>query len=117
MLKQTVVKIKVIAESVDQCIKSLIKMTEIVNIKPLVEGARDSINLPLKARCTEYLHLSLAIENERNSKGRPLLDDKTKDSVATTLKSNLSAADPKTREEARNCFLEFEVRWPEEARR
>ncbi len=57
LLKQSLVKIKVIADSADQCIIILVKETQFKNIKYIVEGARNQKDVLLRRRCMNCIWL------------------------------------------------------------
>lgn len=64
MLKQTYVKIKIIAETADECIKSLLHNSEPMNIKAILDGCKDEKNALLRLRCCGFIKTILLCYSE-----------------------------------------------------
>lgn len=64
VLKQTYVKIKVIAKAADECIKSLLKNSEPMNIKAIIDGCRDEKNSLLRLQCCGFMKTILLCYKE-----------------------------------------------------
>jgi CLIP-associating protein 1/2 len=110
LLKQVVVKIKVISETSDQCIKTLITCCHLKSSKKIVEGCKDAHSGVLRRHCIVYLHLVL-----QHSDIETL--EKAKEDTESVLRTTLADADSEARTQARSCFATFLKLWPVEGER
>jgi CLIP-associating protein 1/2 len=110
LLKQIIIKIKIIADSADQCIRCLITETQVKNLKSFVEGARSQKDIIIRKRCTEYLSLMLNLYDNSSL-------EKLRDNFEVVILSNLSDAAGEVRTEARKCYWLFAAKWREDGMR
>ena len=110
LLRQIIVKIKIIADSADQCIRCLINETQVKNIKAIVEGSRSQKDLILRKRCTEYMIMILSSYDEASL-------ERLKDYFEAVILGNLSDAAGEVRMEARKCYWIYAGKWKKDGMR
>eukprot|EP01114_Cavostelium_apophysatum_P000677 TRINITY_DN10619_c0_g1_i2.p1 TRINITY_DN10619_c0_g1~~TRINITY_DN10619_c0_g1_i2.p1 ORF type:complete len:448 (+),score=90.33 TRINITY_DN10619_c0_g1_i2:171-1346(+) len=110
LLKQSVVKIRIISESAHVCIRTLLAKTQITNIRSIVEGCNSPKNPIMRRNCTSYL--TLILEKYPTSKL-----DKMMDNLSSLLRTLLQDASAEVRAEARGAFALFSKYWPDAADR
>ncbi|PKU83203.1 CLIP-associated protein [Dendrobium catenatum] len=112
LFKLVVITVLVIAESADNCIKTMFRNCKVARVLPrLVESAKNDRNAVLRARCCEYALLILeywadAPELQRSAE---LYEDLIKCCVADAMSE--------VRSTARTCYKMFSKTWPERSRR
>lgn len=110
LLKQSVVSVRIIADSTDICIKTLLKFTQYTQIKDIIEGCRDTHSILLRNRCIGYVHLML-------SEYADTVLEKIKSSLAEVIPPLLSDASADVRTEARACYTLFSTHFPEDGKK
>ncbi|XP_020575182.1 CLIP-associated protein-like isoform X2 [Phalaenopsis equestris] len=112
LFKLVVITVLVIAESADNCIKTMFRNCKVARVLPrIVESAKNDRNAILRARCCEYALLILeywadAPEIQRSAE---LYEDLIKCCVADAMSE--------VRSTARTCYKLFSKTWPERSRR
>ncbi|KAH0451999.1 hypothetical protein IEQ34_019298 [Dendrobium chrysotoxum] len=112
LFKLVVITVLVIAESADNCIKTMFRNCKVARALPrVVESAKNDRNAVLRARCCEYALLILeywadAPELQRSAE---LYEDLIKCCVADAMSE--------VRSTARTCYKMFSKTWPERSRR
>jgi CLIP-associating protein 1/2 len=107
-----VITVLVIAESADNCIKTILRNCKVSRILPLIaDTAKNDRSAILRARCSEYAILILeywadAPEIQRAS---DIYEDLIKCCVADAMSE--------VRATARSCYRMFTKTWPERSRR
>ncbi|KAB1208773.1 CLIP-associated protein [Morella rubra] len=112
LFKLVVITVLVIAESADNCIKTMLRNCKVARILPrMADCAKNDRNAILRARCCEYALLILehwpdAPEIQRSA---DLYEDFIKCCVADAMSE--------VRSTARMCYRMFAKTWPERSRR
>ncbi|CAA2964712.1 CLIP-associated isoform X1 [Olea europaea subsp. europaea] len=112
LFKLVVITVLVIAESADNCIKTMLRNCKVSRALPrIVDSAKNDRNALLRARCCEYALLILecwadAPEIQRSA---DLYDDLIRCCVADAMSE--------VRSTARTCYRMFTKTWPERSRR
>ncbi|XP_058101370.1 CLIP-associated protein-like isoform X2 [Magnolia sinica] len=112
LFKLVVITVLVIAESSDNCIKTMLRNCKVSRILPrIADCAKNDRNAVLRARCCEYALLILeywadAPEIQRSA---DLYEDLIKCCVADAMSE--------VRSTARTCYRMFTKTWPERSRR
>ncbi|XP_030549432.1 CLIP-associated protein-like [Rhodamnia argentea] len=112
LFKLVVITVLVIAESADNCIKTMLRNCKVSRVLPrLADGAKNDRNAVLRARCCEYALLILeqwpdAPEIHRSA---DLFEDLIRCCVADAMSE--------VRSTARLCYRMFSKTWPERSRR
>ncbi|KAK4281371.1 hypothetical protein QN277_012874 [Acacia crassicarpa] len=112
LFKLVVITVLVIAESADNCIKTMLRNCKVGRVLPrIAECAKNDRNAVLRARCCEYALLILehwpdAPEIQRSA-----------DLYEGLIKCCVSDAMSEVRSTARMCYRMFAKTWPERSRR
>lgn len=112
LFKLVVITVLVIAESADNCIKTMLRNCKVARVLPrIADCAKNDRNAVLRARCCEYALLVLehwpdAPEIHRSAE---LYED--------MIKCCVSDAMSEVRSTARMCYRMFAKTWPERSRR
>lgn len=112
LFKLVVITVLVIAESADNCIKTMLRNCKVARVLPrIADSAKNDRNAVLRARCCEYALLILeywadAPEIQRSA---DLYEDLIKCCVADAMSE--------VRSTARTCYRMFTKTWPERSRR
>ncbi|KAL5562043.1 hypothetical protein UlMin_031790 [Ulmus minor] len=112
LFKLVVITVLVIAESADNCIKTMLRNCKVARVLPrIADCAKNDRNAILRARCCEYALLILehwpdAPEIQRSA---DLFEDLIKCCVADAMSE--------VRSTARMCYRMFSKTWPERSRR
>ncbi|XP_058094985.1 CLIP-associated protein-like [Magnolia sinica] len=112
LFKLVVITVLVIAESADNCIKTMLRNCKVARVLPrIADCAKNDRNSVLRARCCEYALLILeywadAPEIQRSA---DLYEDLIKCCVADAMSE--------VRSTARTCYRMFTKTWPERSRR
>lgn len=112
LFKLVVITVLVIAESADNCIKTMLRNCKVARVLPRISNsAKSDRNAVLRARCCEYAVLILeywadAPEIQRSA---DLYEDLIKCCVADAMSE--------VRSTARTCYRMFSKTWPERSRR
>uniref|UniRef100_A0A1D1ZFN9 CLIP-associating protein 1-B n=1 Tax=Anthurium amnicola TaxID=1678845 RepID=A0A1D1ZFN9_9ARAE len=112
LFKLVVITVLVIAESADNCIKTMLRNCKVARVLPrIADCAKNDRSSVLRARCCEYALLVLeywadAPEIHRSS---DLYEDLIKCCVADAMSE--------VRSTARTCYRMFSKTWPERSRR
>ncbi|RDY05703.1 CLIP-associated protein [Mucuna pruriens] len=112
LFKLVVITVLVIAESADNCIKTMLRNCKVARVVPrIADCAKNDRNAVLRARCCEYALLVLehwpdAPEIHRSAE---LYED--------LIKCCVSDAMSEVRSTARMCYRMFAKTWPERSRR
>ncbi|KAF8007026.1 hypothetical protein BT93_K1129 [Corymbia citriodora subsp. variegata] len=112
LFKLVVITVLVIAESADNCIKTMLRNCKVSRVLPrLADCAKNDRNAVLRARCCEYALLVLeqwpdAPEIQRSA---DLFEDLIRCCVADAMSE--------VRSTARMCYRMFSKTWPERSRR
>ncbi|KAK7245269.1 hypothetical protein RIF29_40107 [Crotalaria pallida] len=112
LFKLVVITVLVIAESSDNCIKTMLRNCKVARVLPrIVDCAKNDRNAVLRARCCEYALLVLehwpdAPEIHRSA-------DLFEDMIKCCVKDAMS----EVRSTARMCYRMFAKTWPERSRR
>ncbi|KAL2556890.1 CLIP-associated protein [Forsythia ovata] len=112
LFKLVVITVLVIAESADNCIKTMLRNCKVSRALPrIVDSAKNDRNAVLRARCCEYALLILeywadAPEIQRSA---DLYEDLIRCCVADAMSE--------VRSTARTCYRMFAKTWPERSRR
>ncbi|KAK9282224.1 hypothetical protein L1049_005138 [Liquidambar formosana] len=112
LFKLVVITVLVIAESADNCIKTMLRNCKVARVLPrIADCAKNDRNAVLRARCCEYALLILeywadAPEIHRSA---DLYEDLIKCCVADAMSE--------VRSTARMCYRMFTKTWPERSRR
>ncbi|PAN07055.1 hypothetical protein PAHAL_1G308100 [Panicum hallii] len=111
LFKLVVITVLVIAESADNCIKSILRNCK-VSLLPLVaDTAKNDRSAVLRARCCEYALLILEywVDAPEIQRSADLYEDLIKSCVADAMSE--------VRATARTCYRMFTKKWPERSRR
>lgn len=112
LFKLVVITVLVIAESADNCIKTMLRNCKVARVLPrIADSAKNDRNAVLRARCCEYALLILehwpdAPEIHRSA---DLYEDMIRCCVADAMSE--------VRATARMCYRMFAKTWPERSRR
>ncbi|XP_043723003.1 CLIP-associated protein-like [Telopea speciosissima] len=112
LFKLVVITVLVIAESADNCIKTMLRNCKVSRVLPrIADCAKNDRNAVLRARCCEYALLILeywadAPEIQRSA---DIYEDLIKCCVADAMSE--------VRATARTCYRMFAKTWPERSRR
>ncbi|XP_065030000.1 CLIP-associated protein-like isoform X2 [Musa acuminata AAA Group] len=112
LLKLVVITVLVIAESADNCIKTMLRNCKVARVLPrIADVAKNDKSAVLRARCCEYALLILeywadAPEIQRSA---DLYEDLIKCCVADAMSE--------VRSTARTCYRMFTKTWPDRSRR
>ncbi|KAJ1387222.1 Vacuole morphology and inheritance protein 14, Fab1-binding region [Sesbania bispinosa] len=112
LFKLVVITVLVIAESADNCIKTMLRNCKVARVLPrIADCAKSDRNAVLRARCCEYALLVLehwpdAPEIHRSA-----------DLYEDMIKCCVSDAMSEVRSTARMCYRMFAKTWPERSRR
>ncbi|KAK7279461.1 hypothetical protein RJT34_24514 [Clitoria ternatea] len=112
LLKLVVITVLVIAESADNCIKTMLRNCKVARVLPrIVDCAKNDRSAGLRARCCDYALLMLehwpdAAEIQRSAE---LFED--------MIRCCVSDAMSEVRSTARMCYRMFAKTWPERSRR
>ncbi|CAL9076317.1 unnamed protein product [Musa textilis] len=112
LLKLVVITVLVIAESADNCIKTMLRNCKVARVLPrIADAAKNDKSAVLRARCCEYALLILeywadAPEIQRSA---DLYEDLIKCCVADAMSE--------VRSTARTCYRMFTKTWPDRSRR
>ncbi|KAJ6821576.1 CLIP-associated protein [Iris pallida] len=112
LFKLVVITVLVIAESADNCIKTMLRNCKVARVLPkIADSAKNDRSAILRARCCEYALLILeywadAPEIQRSA---DLYEDLIKCCVADAMSE--------VRSTARTCYRMFTKTWPERSRR
>ncbi|QHN85814.1 CLIP-associated protein [Arachis hypogaea] len=112
LFKLVVITVLVIAESADNCIKTMLRNCKVARVLPrIADCAKNDRNAVLRARCCEYALLVLehwpdAPEIHRSA-----------DLYEDMIKCCVSDAMSEVRSTARICYRMFAKTWPERSRR
>ncbi|XP_020083722.1 CLIP-associated protein isoform X2 [Ananas comosus] len=112
LFKLVVITVLVIAESADNCIKTMLRNCKVARVLPrIADTAKNDRSAVLRARCCEYALLTLeywadAPEIQRSA---DLYEDLIKCCVADAMSE--------VRSTARTCYRMFTKTWPERSRR
>ncbi|XP_012569378.1 CLIP-associated protein isoform X2 [Cicer arietinum] len=112
LFKLVVITVLVIAESADNCIKTMLRNCKVARVLPrIADCAKNDRNAVLRARCCEYALLVLehwpdAPEIHRSA-----------DLYEDMIKCCVSDAMSEVRSTARMCYRMFAKTWPERSRR
>ncbi|TQD72271.1 hypothetical protein C1H46_042175 [Malus baccata] len=112
LFKLVVITVLVIAESADNCIKTMLRNCKVARVLPrIAECAKNDRNAILRARCCDYALLILeywadAPEIQRSA---DLYEDLIRCCVADAMSE--------VRSTARMCYRMFSKTWPERSRR
>ncbi|XP_038974796.1 CLIP-associated protein-like isoform X2 [Phoenix dactylifera] len=112
LFKLVVITVLVIAESADNCIKTMLRNCKVARVLPrIADTAKNDRNAVLRARCCEYALLILeywadSLEIHRSA---DLYEDLIKCCVADAMSE--------VRSTARSCYRMFAKTWPERSRR
>ncbi|KAL9641842.1 hypothetical protein ABK040_011827 [Willaertia magna] len=110
LLKNTVVTIQIIAESSNNCIRTLITHAKLNKSIPIIlEKAMDRKNhVTMRSRCSEYISLIIRLVE-------PSVISKYLDDILKAVKITLSDASSSAREGAKQSFTELKEKYPEKA--
>ncbi|XP_068661311.1 CLIP-associated protein-like isoform X2 [Aristolochia californica] len=112
LFKLVVITVLVIAESADNCIKTMLRNCKVARVLPrIAESAKNDRNAVLRARCCEYTLLILeywadAPEIQRSA---DIYEDLIRCCVADAMSE--------VRSTARTCYRMFTKTWPERSKR
>ncbi|XP_020591401.1 CLIP-associated protein-like isoform X2 [Phalaenopsis equestris] len=112
LFKLVVITVLVIAESADNCIKTMLRNCKVARVLPRIsDSAKSDRNAVLRARCCEYAVLILeywadAPEIQRSA-----------DLYENLIKCCVADAMSEVRSTARACYRMFSKTWPERSRR
>ncbi|CAM6093819.1 unnamed protein product [Calypogeia fissa] len=112
LFKLVVITVLVIAESADNCIKTMLRNCRVARVLPkLIECAKHDRNAVLRARCCEYALLVLEQwgDSPEIQRAVELYEDLIKGCVGDAMSE--------VRASARTCYRVFSKTWPERARR
>ncbi|TKW40354.1 hypothetical protein SEVIR_1G240000v4 [Setaria viridis] len=112
LFKLVVITVLVIAESADNCIKSILRNCKVSRVLPLIaDTAKNDHSAILRARCCEYALLILEYwaDTPEIRRSADLYEDLIKSCVADAMSE--------VRAMARTCYRMFTKTWPERSRR
>ncbi|KAJ7559060.1 hypothetical protein O6H91_04G068100 [Diphasiastrum complanatum] len=112
LFKLVVITVLVIAESADNCIKTLLRNCRVARILPkIVDCAKNDRNSVLRARCCDYALLMLEqwADSSDIHRSADLFEDLIKCCVGDAMSE--------VRSTARSCYRLFTKTWPNKSRR
>jgi len=113
-MKQTSVSIKVISESADSCISSVVRSAAPLGVGKMLARFCDGISdkaSHIRLVCVQYIELALKCWKSLNKSA----NNRRLGEVHESIKSALHDADSLVREAARRCYWALEARSPETA--
>ncbi|KAJ7565995.1 hypothetical protein O6H91_02G084300 [Diphasiastrum complanatum] len=112
LFKLVVITVLVIAESADNCIKTMLRNCRVARVLPrIVDCAKHDRNAVLRARCCDYALLMLEQWADSSEIQRSI------DLYEDLIKSCVGDAMSEVRSTARSCYRLFAKTWPNRARR
>ncbi|XP_019429581.1 PREDICTED: CLIP-associated protein-like isoform X3 [Lupinus angustifolius] len=112
LLKLVVITVLVIAESADNCIKTMLCNCKVARVLPrIADCAKNDRNAVLRARCCDYALLML--ENWPDAPEMQRSVDLYEDMIRCCVSDAMS----EVRSTARMCYRMFAKSWPERSRR
>ncbi|CAL0299631.1 unnamed protein product [Lupinus luteus] len=112
LLKLVVITVLVIAESADNCIKTMLCNCKVARVLPrIADCAKNDRNAVLRARCCDYALLML-----ENWPDAPEIQ-RSVDLYEDMIRCCVSDAMSEVRSTARMCYRMFAKSWPERSRR
>ncbi|XP_051120356.1 CLIP-associated protein-like isoform X2 [Andrographis paniculata] len=112
LFKLVVITVLVIAESADNCIKTMLRNCKVSRSLPrIVDSAKNDRNAVLRARCCEYALLIL--ENWADAPEIQRSADLYEDLIRCCVADAMS----EVRSTARSCYRMFAKTWPDRSRR
>ncbi|KAF1879232.1 hypothetical protein Lal_00047906, partial [Lupinus albus] len=112
LLKLVVITVLVIAESADNCIKTMLCNCKVARVLPrIADCAKNDRNAVLRARCCDYALLML-----ENWPDAPEIQ-RSVDLYEDMIRCCVSDAMSEVRSTARMCYRMFAKTWPERSRR
>lgn len=112
LFKLVVITVLVIAESADNCIKTMLRNCKVVRVLPrMADCAKNDRSAILRARCCEYALLIL-----ENWPDAPEIQ-RSADLYEDFIKCCVADAMSEVRSTARMCYRMFAKTWPERSRR
>ncbi|KAK7378548.1 hypothetical protein VNO80_03991 [Phaseolus coccineus] len=112
LFKLVVITVLVIAESSDNCIKTMLRNCKVARVLPrIADSAKNDRNAVLRARCCEYA--LLVLEHWPDAPEIHRLADLYEDMIKCCVKDAMS----EVRSTARMCYRMFAKTWPERSRR
>ncbi|KAF7818501.1 CLIP-associated protein-like [Senna tora] len=112
LFKLVVITVLVIAESADNCIKTMLRNCKVARVLPrIADCAKNDRNAVLRARCCEYALLIL----EHWPDAPEIL--RSADLYEDMIRCCVSDAMSEVRSTARMCYRMFAKTWPERSRR
>uniref|UniRef100_A0A2N9HLU7 TOG domain-containing protein n=1 Tax=Fagus sylvatica TaxID=28930 RepID=A0A2N9HLU7_FAGSY len=112
LFKLVVITVLVIAESADNCIKTMLRNCKVVRVLPrIADCAKNDRSAILRARCCEYALLIL-----ENWPDAPEIQ-RSADLYEDFIKCCVADAMSEVRSTARMCYRMFAKTWPERSRR
>ncbi|KAK1290925.1 CLIP-associated protein [Acorus calamus] len=112
LFKLVVITVLVIAESADNCIKTMLRNCKVARVLPrIADSAKNDRSAVLRARCCEYALLILEYwaDEPEIQRSADLYEDLIKCCVADAMSE--------VRSTARTCYRMFTKTWPERSRR
>ncbi|GAB4830137.1 hypothetical protein Ancab_019778 [Ancistrocladus abbreviatus] len=112
LLKLVVITVLVIAESADNCIKTILRNCKVARVLPrIADSAKNDRSAVLRARCCEYALLILEHwpDTPEIQRSADLYEDLIKCCVGDAMSE--------VRSTARACYRMFAKTWPERSRR
>ncbi|CAA0815256.1 CLIP-associated protein [Striga hermonthica] len=112
LFKLVVITVLVIAESADNCIKTMLRNCKVIRVLPrIVECAKNDRSAVLRARCCEYALLILEYWADAPEilRSADLYEDLIRCCVADAMSE--------VRSTARTCYRLFTKTWPDRSRR
>lgn len=112
LFKLVVITVLVIAESADNCIKTMLRNCKVARILPrIADAAKNDRSAILRARCCEYALLTLEYWADASEIQR------SADLYEDFIKCCVGDAMSEVRSTARSCYRMFAKTWPERSRR
>ncbi|KAK7396474.1 hypothetical protein VNO78_17508 [Psophocarpus tetragonolobus] len=112
LFKLVVITVLVIAESADNCIKTMLRNCKVARVLPrMADCAKNDRNAVLRARCCEYA--LLVLEHWPDAPEIHRLADLYEDMIKCCVSDAMS----EVRSTARMCYRMFAKTWPERSRR
>ncbi|OVA02233.1 HEAT [Macleaya cordata] len=112
LFKLVVITVLVIAESADNCIKTMLRNCKVARVLPrIADCAKNDRNAVLRARCCEYALLILEYWADEPEIQR------SADLYEELIRCCVADAMSEVRSTARTCYRMFTKTWPERSRR
>lgn len=112
LFKLVVITVLVIAESADNCIKTMLRNCKVARVLPrIADCAKNDRNAALRARCCDYALLVL-----EHWPDEPEIQ-RSADLYEDMIRRCVSDAVSEVRTTARSCYRMFAKTWPDRARR